>query len=81
MDAKVSVVRVNEPTGASGTHNRQFTLPWRDGTELIILGLSQTFRDSWQLCNIYIRRAIYNTQLRLGQGLARARARAGISDV
>ena len=40
MDAKVSVVRVNEPTGASGTHNRQFTLLWWDGTELIIPGLS-----------------------------------------
>ena len=42
MDAKVSVVRANEPTGASGTHNRQFRLLWWNRTELIIPGLSRT---------------------------------------
>ncbi len=37
MNVKVSVVGANS-SEASGTHNRQFTLPLRDGTERIIPG-------------------------------------------
>ncbi len=48
MDVKVSVVGANS-SEASGTHNRQFTLPLQDGKERIIPGLSRMFRDSWQL--------------------------------